>query len=201
MKVIEELKSIRLQLATLAVIFVSSMAISLADHNIAIFNDAISELLLSASNDLQRSTALNINMAVSYINQFLPLEMLTPENRQQIIDSHTAYLDSQLLKDPKIVNLVSRLRNSELELKPFYGELTKYLNEVVGKILNDYNTKISVINYNRTVGTPWTTIKMVLYILQILAMLILARKYYTLIVDMSNRITSTEKTKSKTTSH
>jgi hypothetical protein len=191
MKDKEEVTLVKLQLVSLLSLVVLTVAIQYADYEINKFNSGVLDATLYVSNKLQIGTQLTIHGASTFFKQWIPFEKMTNEDKEQWINSHLSYVDSLVLKDPAIDELLKRLKNDK-DLKRFYGDLTKILDNKVGSIANEYNTAIFKLNDVINKGTIWVRIKPWLLTFQLLAIVILAYGYSKLMRDISNRIAQKE---------
>jgi len=185
---------------SLMFMFASSILISYADHKITTFTSGVNELVSIAANQLQRITQITQQSNGNTMYQLFQLESLTDTERQQLIDSDIVSMESSLLKDPKIVQLLEHLKHNQITVRQFFSDVAKYQSELIHDITNEYNWYVASINYAKTEGTNWAIVRIILYPLQILALLVLASEYYKLMKDISNRITNTKQQKGKTTS-
>jgi hypothetical protein len=200
MKPTEEQKSIRIQMISFLCMFGLTIFMSFTDYKINTFASEVNDLTLTASDDLQQTTKFIIQSFSTTMYQMYQLESLPETNKKSIADEFMLSVNSQVLQDPTMKALTVQLNNGEITLREYFASLTTYLNTLTIDNMNKYTQDTAIIANKKSNGTIWTTIKVVIYPLQILALLVLAREYYKLMNDISKRITHTEKQKGKTTS-
>jgi hypothetical protein len=190
MRVIEEVKSLRLQFISIFFVFVSTVMIQYADFCIGEYQNSVSQEILEASNLLQIHTSEKLDQFTMSYNQFLPLEQFSQENLEIHKNRIILYSESQLIKDPNLADLITKLMNDSISLKRYFGESGKIHQEKARDCLNKYNAKVMQINIMLRDGSVWKSIKTyILFPIQVAFMCMLAIGYYRLMTTVSMRIT------------
>ena len=143
MRLVEEIKFMKLQLVSLLLLFVSTILIQIADYRIDEYKSSLLQREIEVSNLYQTFTAEKINSEFAIFKQFVPYDKLSQENRDKIRNTLISNFDSQLNKDPKIAELVDKLKSGSISIKQYFsGLVTIHTQRTLNKI-NKYNNEVS----------------------------------------------------------
>ncbi|MBL7074689.1 hypothetical protein ISS37_05545 [candidate division KSB1 bacterium] len=192
MRVIEEVRILRLQIISLIFVFVSSVLIQYADFRISEYQNSVFLEILGASNLLQVSANDQLSSEFAAFKQFIPFERFSQENQKIIKNRIISSFKSMSYQDTNLADLNRKLENDSITLQQYFTEEFSIFDELSRAHKNQYADKVIVIKTALMEGTVWKSLKTYIFFpLQIIFILVLAYGYYGLMAAVSKRIATT----------
>jgi hypothetical protein len=186
MRLVEEKKFMKLQLISLAVVFLSTFMIQIADYHIYKHNNLILQEMLKISNVLQVHIASRLQSEFAFFKYFIPWEKA--ENEDIIKKNAISSYKDRTYLGPELEELVSKLEKGEISLKQYFVEFSNIQGLISHNRVDIYNERVPQLRDKVKRGTSWSTWKKFLFIpLQMLCLLCLAWGYFSLLRDISKR--------------
>jgi hypothetical protein len=114
MRVIEEVKNLRLQFISLFFVLLSTVLIQYADFRIGEYQNSVSQEILEASNLLQIHFEEKLTPNFAVFQQFLPFDRMSQEAEEHLKNRIISLFKSQVHQDPALVDLTNRLENGSI---------------------------------------------------------------------------------------